>query len=229
MTAAGAAPGAKAGDVEVLGVQLESQRVGQAPCKGPPLVLDARLERLLCLERAGNPVLAAIDDESRAGLDEGERHVVRAALPGKAVHPGKIARPWVLVVLAAANNLLKRCAIRLCPIVEVSGDTHWPNEGGAHDALVLGGRCQKNRDALVGSPLVFTSHVEHHILPSCAPIGRQTRGHALGALREDEELHVGSCADDAPDFLAPGIGLFDEEIRVHADADEFAVLHLVAA
>ena len=86
------AAGAEAWDVEFLGAQLESQRVGQAPCKGPPLVLDAGFERLLCLECAGNSILAAVYDKPRPRLSKGERNVVHTTLPGKAAHPGKIAR-----------------------------------------------------------------------------------------------------------------------------------------
>ena len=71
------------------------------------MILDARLECLLCLERLGNSVFAPLNDQPRSRLDEGERDIVRTALPGKATHPGEVARPRVLVVLAAANDLLK--------------------------------------------------------------------------------------------------------------------------
>ena len=104
---------------------------------------------------------------------------------------------------------------------------HRPDERRAHDALMLEGQLQQDRDALVGAALVFAGDVEHHVLPAAVPVPRKVVGGAFRTLCQQEELHVRPPAHDLPGLVPPGIGLLQKEVAGHADPEHLAAFDLV--
>ena len=78
-------------------------------------------------------VAPAVLDEHGAGLDKAEGHVgIHAFLPER-LDPIKIAGAGTIIIFAAADDLLDLPGGKVLP------DAYWPDEGRAHDALVLEG------------------------------------------------------------------------------------------
>ena len=83
-------------------------------------------------------VAPAVLDEHGAGLDKAEGHVgIHAFLPER-LDPIEIAGAGPIVVFAAADDLLDLPGGKVLP------DAYWPDEGRAHDALVLEGQVKQN-------------------------------------------------------------------------------------
>ena len=111
-------------------------------------------------------VAPAVLDEHGAGLDKAEGHIgIHAFLPER-LDPIKIAGAGTIVVFAAADDLLDLPGGKVLP------DAYWPDEGRAHDALVLEGQVKQNGNALIGAALIFTGDVEKDVVPTAAPVRR---------------------------------------------------------
>ncbi len=137
--------------------------------------------------------------------------------------PLKMAGPAAAVIFPAADHLLDLSG------GQIGLQADRADEGGAHDPLVLGGGVQQDGEPLVCPALVFTGDVQHDVFPPAAPVPGQACGHPLGPLGQQEKLHVGPLADDVPDILPPGVGLFQEKVGGHAYPDQLTALDLVAA
>ena len=155
---------------------------------------------------AGQVVAPAVLDEHGAGLDKAEGHVgIHTFLPER-LDPIKIAGAGTIVVFAAADDLLD------LPSGKVLPDAYWPDEGRAHDALVLEGQVKQDGNALIGAALIFTGDVEKDVVPTAAPVRRQTLPHPLRPLCEQEKHHIAALAHDVPRLSSPRVGFFQEEI-----------------
>ena len=108
-------------------------------------------------------------------------------------------------------------------------DRYASDERRTHDAAVCGRRGEQEGNPLICPALVFAGYVEHDVLPAIAPVAGQTVAKALGTFGQNEELYVGSLADDIPYLWSPGIGFGQQEIACHADADKLAGANFVAA
>ena len=87
---------------------------------------------------AGQVVTLAVLDEHSAGLNKAEGHVgIHTFLPER-LDPIKIAGAGTIIVFAAADDLLDLPGGKVLP------DAYWPDEGRAHDALVLEGQVKQN-------------------------------------------------------------------------------------
>lgn len=115
---------------------------------------------------AGQVVAFTVFDEHSASLDKAECYVgIHAFLPER-LDPIKIAGAGTIVVFAAADDLLDLPGGKVLP------DAYWPDEGRAHDALVLEGQVKQNGNALIGAALIFTGDVEKDVVPTAAPVRR---------------------------------------------------------
>ena len=151
-------------------------------------------------------VAPAVLDEHGAGLDKAEGHIgIHAFLPER-LDPIKIAGAGTIVVFAAADDLLDLPGGKVLP------DAYWPDEGRAHDALVLEGQVKQNGNALIGAALIFTGDVEKDVVPSAAPVRRQTLPYPLRPLCEQKKHHIAALAHDVPRLSPPRVGFFQEEI-----------------
>ena len=120
---------------------------------------------------AGQVVAPAVLDEHGAGLDKAEGHVgIHAFLPER-LDPIEIAGAGTIIVFAAADDLLDLPGGKVLP------DAYWPDEGRAHDALVLEGQVKQNGNALIGAALIFTGDIEKDVVPTAAPARRQALPH----------------------------------------------------
>ena len=162
---------------------------------------------------AGQVVALAILDEHGAGLNKAEGHVSFHAFLPEGLDPIEIAGAGTIVVFAAADDLLDLPGGKVLP------DTHRSDEGRAHNTLVLEGQAEQNRNALIGTALVFTGDVEKDVVPTGAPVRRQALPHPLRPLCEQEKHHIAALAHDVPRLNPPRVGFFQEEIRGHADPD----------
>lgn len=102
---------------------------------GPALIVHAGFTGHSALQLLVWQVVApAVLDEHGAGLDKAEGHVgIHTFLPER-FDPIKIAGAGTIVVFAAADDLLDLPGGKVLP------DAYWPDEGRAHDALVLEGQ-----------------------------------------------------------------------------------------
>ena len=206
--------------------------VGDGPAKGiaqekvlgASLMVHAGAVGHAALQALGRQVVGfAVFDETGAGLDEAEGGVGADAFVVKALHPFKMAGTCAVVVFAAADDLLDlACG-------EGGRQADRADEGRAHDAFVLEGQIEQQRQAFVGTALVFAGDVEEDVVPAVAPVAGQAVGNALRALGEQVKDDVAALAHDGPGFVAPGVGLGQEEIRGHADADEFTGADFIVA
>ena len=172
---------------------------------------------------AGQVVALAILDEHGAGLDKAEGHVgIHAFLP-QGLYPVEIAGVGTIIVFAAADDLLDLPGSKIRP------DAHRPDEGRAHDALVLEGQVKQNGNALIGAALIFTGDVEKDVVPTAAPVRRQALPYPLRPLCEQEKHHIAALAHDVPRLNPPRVGFFQEEIRRHADPDLLTTLDFVVS
>ena len=114
----------------------------------------------------GQVVAPAVLDEHGAGLDKAEGYIgIHAFLPER-LDPIKIAGAGTIIVFAAADDLLDLPGGKVLP------DAYWPDEGRAHDALVLEGQVEQDGNALIGAALIFTGDVEKDVVPTAAPVRR---------------------------------------------------------
>ena len=172
---------------------------------------------------AGQVVAFTVLDEHGASLDKAEGHIgIHAFLPER-LDPIKIAGAGTIIVFAAADDLLDLPGGKVLP------DTHRSDEGRAHDALMFEGQVKQNGNALIGAALIFTGDVEKDVVPTAAPVRRQTLPHSLRPLCEQEKHHIAALAHDVPRLNPPRVGFFQEEIRGHADPDLFAALDFVVS
>ncbi len=106
---------------------------------GPALKIHAGFTGHSALQLLVWQVVApAVLDEHGAGLDKAEGHVgIHAFLPER-LDPIEIAGAGTIVVFAAADDLLDLPGGKVLP------DAYWPDEGRAHDALVLEGQVKQN-------------------------------------------------------------------------------------
>ena len=168
-------------------------------------------------------VAPAVLDEHGAGLDKAEGHVgIHAFLPER-LDPIKIAGAGTIVVFAAADDLLDLPGGKVLP------DAYWPDEGRAHDALVLEGQVKQNGNALIGAALIFTGDVEKDVVPTAAPVRRQALPYPLRPFGEQKKHHIAALAHDVPRLSPPRVGFFQEEIRGHADPDLLTTLDFVVS
>ena len=191
---------------------------------GPALKIHAGFTGHSALQLLVWQVVApAVLDEHGAGLDKAEGHVgIHAFLPER-LDPIKIAGAGTIVVFAAADDLLDLPGGKVLP------DAYWPDEGRAHDALVLEGQVKQNGNALIGAALIFAGDVEKDVVPSAAPVRRQALPHPLRPLCEQEKHHIAALAHDVPRLSPPRVGFFQEEIRGHADPDLLTTLDFVVS
>ena len=108
-------------------------------------------------------------------------------------------------------------------------DAYWPDEGRAHDALVLEGQVKQNGNALIGAALIFTGDVEKDVVPTAAPVRRQALPHPLRPFGEQKKHHIAALAHDVPRLSPPRIGFSQEEVRGHADPDLLTTLDFVVS
>ena len=113
--------------------------VHEVKMNGPALKIHAGFTGHSALQLLVWQVVApAVLDEHGAGLDKAEGHVgIHAFLPER-FDPIKIAGAGTIVVFAAADDLLDLPGGKVLP------DAYWPDEGRAHDALVLEGQVKQN-------------------------------------------------------------------------------------
>ena len=191
---------------------------------GPALIVHAGFISHPALQLlAGQVVAFTVFDEHSASLDKAECYVgIHAFLPER-FDPIEIAGAGTIVVFAAADDLLDLPGGKVLP------DAYWPDEGRAHDALVLEGQVKQNGNALIGAALIFTGDVEKDVVPSAAPVRRQTLPHPLRPLCEQEKHHIAALAHDVPRLSPPRVGFFQEEIRGHADPDLLTTLDFVVS
>ena len=83
-------------------------------------------------------VAPAVLDEHGAGLNKAEGHVSFHAFLPERLDPIEIAGAGTIVVFAAADDLLDLPGGKVLP------DAYWPDEGRAHNALVLEGQVKQN-------------------------------------------------------------------------------------
>ena len=86
-----------------------------------------------------------------------------------------------IIVFAAADDLLDLPGGKVLP------DAYWPDEGRAHDALVLEGQVKQNGNALIGAALIFTGDVEKDVVPTAAPVRRQALPYPLRPFGEQKK------------------------------------------
>ena len=102
-------------------------------------------------------------------------------------------------------------------------------QGRCHDALVLKRQAVQHGDALVRAALIFARDVEKDVLPTVAPVIRQTFFYALRALCEQEKRNIPPLIHDLPRFTPPRVGLLQKEIGRHAHAQLLAAFYFVVA
>lgn len=148
---------------------------------GPALKIHAGFTGHSALQLLVWQVVApAVLDEHGAGLDKAEGHIgIHAFLPER-LDPIKIAGAGTIVVFAAADDLLDLPGGKVLP------DAYWPDEGRAHDALVLEGQVKQNGNALIGAALIFTGDVEKDVVPTAAPVRRQALPYPLRPFGEQK-------------------------------------------
>ena len=155
-------------------------------------------------------------------------NVALAATHSQLAHPFVMAGTRSRVVFSARDNLLDSIGFS-----KATGggflDRYASDERRTHDAAVCGRRGEQEGNPLICPALVFAGYVEHDVLPAIAPVAGQTVAKALGTFGQNEELYVGSLADDIPYLWSPGIGFGQQEIACHADADKLAGANFVAA
>ena len=172
---------------------------------------------------AGQVVAFTVFDEHSASLDKAEGHIgIHAFLPER-LDPIKIAGAGTIIVFAAADDLLDLPGGKVLP------DTHRSDEGRAHNALVLEGQVKQDGNALIGAAPILAGDVEKDVVPSAAPVRRQTLPHPLRPLCEQEKHHIAALAHDVPRLNPPRVGFFQEEIRGHADTDLLTTLDFVVS
>ena len=122
---------------------------------GPALKIHAGFTGHSALQLLVWQVVApAVLDEHGAGLDKAEGHVgIHAFLPER-LDPIEIAGSGTIIVFAAADDLLDLPGGKVLP------DAYWPDEGRAHDALVLEGQVKQDGNALIGTALILTGDIE---------------------------------------------------------------------
>ena len=172
---------------------------------------------------AGQVVAFTVFDEHSAGLDKAECHVSFHAFLPEELDPIKVAGAGTIVVFAAADDLFDLPGGKVLP------DAHRPDEGRAHNALVLEGQVKQDGDALIGAALVFAGDVEKDVVPSAAPVRRQTLPYPLRPFGEQKKHHIAALAHDVPRLSPPRVGFFQEEIRGHADPDLLTTLDFVVS
>ena len=172
---------------------------------------------------AGQVVTLAVLDEHSAGLDKAECHVSFHAFLPEELDPIKVAGAGTIVVFAAADDLFDLPGGKVLP------DAYWPDEGRAHDALVLEGQIKQNGNALIGAALIFTGDVEKDVVPTAAPVRRQALPYPLRPFGEQKKHHIAALAHDVPRLRPPRVGFFQEEIRGHADPDLLTTLDFVVS
>lgn len=148
---------------------------------GPALIVHAGFTGHSALQLlAGQVVAFTVFDEHSAGLDKAEGHIgIHAFLPER-LDPIKIAGAGTIVVFAAADDLLDLPGGKVLP------DAYWPDEGRAHDALVLEGQVKQDGNALIGAALIFTGDVEKDVVPTAAPVRRQALPYPLRPFGEQK-------------------------------------------
>ena len=198
--------------------------VHEVKMNGPALIVHAGFTGHSALQLlAGQVVAPAVLDEHGAGLDKAEGHVgIHAFLPER-LDPIKIAGAGTIIVFAAADDLLDLPGGKVLP------DAYWPDEGRAHDALVLEGQVKQNGNALIGAALIFTGDVEKDVVPTAAPVRRQALPYPLRPFGEQKKHHIAALAHDVPRLNPPRVGFFQEEIRGHADPDLLTTLDFVVS
>lgn len=191
---------------------------------GPALIVHAGFISHSALQLlAGQVVAPAVLDEHGAGLDKAEGYVgIHAFLPER-LDPIEIAGAGTIIVFAAADDLLDLPGGKVLP------DTHRSDEGRAHDALVLEGQVEQDGNALIGAALILAGDIEKDVVPSAAPVRRQTLPHPLRPLCEQKKHHIAALAHDVPRLNPPRVGCFQEEIRGHADPDLLTTLDFVVS
>ena len=198
--------------------------VHEVKTDGPALKIHAGFTGHSALQLLVWQVVApAVLDEHGAGLDKAEGHIgIHAFLPER-LDPIKIAGAGTIIVFAAADDLLDLPGGKVLP------DAYWPDEGRAHDALVLEGQVKQNGNALIGAALIFTGDVEKDVVPTAAPVRRQALPYPLRPFGEQKKHHIAALAHDVPRLNPPRVGFFQEEIRGHADPDLLTTLDFVVS
>lgn len=198
--------------------------VHEVKMNGPALKIHAGFISHPALQLfAGQVVAFTVFDEHSASLDKAEGHVgIHAFLPER-LDPIEIAGAGTIVVFAAADDPLDLPGGKVLP------DAYRSDEGRAHDALVLEGQVEQDGNALIGAALILAGDIEKDVVPSAAPVRRQTLPHPLRPLCEQEKHHIAALAHDVPRLNPPRVGFFQEEIRGHADPDLLTTLDFVVS
>ena len=172
---------------------------------------------------AGQVVAFTVFDEHSASLDKAECYVgIHTFLPER-LDPIEIAGTGTVVVFAAADDLLDLPGGKVLP------DAYRPDEGCAHDALVFEGQAEQNGNPLIGTVLVLTGDIKKDVVPSAAPVRRQTLPYPLRPFGEQKKHHIAALAHDVPRLSPPRVGFFQEKIRGHADPDLLTTLDFVVS
>ena len=77
---------------------------------------------------------------------------------------------------------------------------------------MLGRNTKQYGQALVGTFLVLTRHIELHILVTVAPVSRKAFSDARGSFGEQPEHNILSVMYDFPSLRSPFIGFFNEKV-----------------
>ena len=72
---------------------------------------------------------------------------------------------------------------------------------------------------VVGAVLVLYGAAHRHVFIALAPIGGQAGGQAFDAFGKEKEGAVAALTDDFPDFFAPGVGFFNQQIGGEAQPE----------
>ena len=162
----------------------------------------------------------AVFDELRAGLLEREPHARLNAVLAYRLYPVEIADPCVIARLTADHH-------EVDPAVEVGKEIYLFEQRLAGDELVLYRRVEKERQALVGSFLVFAGTADRDVVVTVAPVVRQTVIKPQNAFGYYNEVEVGTAFYYAPRVAPPFVRRIEKKVGRKTGVNARSGLYLV--
>lgn len=160
------------------------------------------------LQASADQVAFAVLDEPVTGLLEEEGDVLGDALLSDGEHPIIVAGAGRITAFSSHGHLLdgkKR-----------KREADWTENRLADDFLVPEGEVQEQWKAPVRLPLVLHGDAEGDMFPPIPPVRGQAGTYPSGTFGDDGDGKVVPQTDHVPDFLAPRVGLVQEEVAGHA-------------
>lgn len=184
-------------------------------------IVDIGFVGLTQLVGTAHVVHFAVFHKTGTGLVETEGHIFLNALAAEVEHPIVVAGTCLSARFASYTHLLYR-------IVQIVHKVDGLYQRRGDNGFVFDGKRTEDRQAIVGTVLVFDGAANQHVVVAVAPVGRDALHEEVYALGEEVKPQVGTLSHHGPALGTPGVGILQQEVGGEAGEDHAAGGYLIA-